>query len=379
MTVLAAFITIAAMAQGMDFMPEGTTLEQASERAKAENKLIFLDCFTQWCGPCKMMSKTIFPTEQVGEYMNPRFVCVKMDMETEYGAALAKKLQVQAYPTFVFFNSYGQEIGRFLGACKADEFIAKVKEASTDNSASALADRWKAGDRDPKFLMNYLATLTAAYKADDADQVAEALLDGKETSFAADSTLRTVFMRNINNPFAKAFVSTVKDPSQLAAQVGQGVVDMKIANVLQNYNRGMVVEKDGSYTIDQKRFDDFKALLADMKVANADHYTLSSLITLAEKQGNLDDYLKYVKEYLANPSLDADDMQLAKWAKPFSGANATDKQKKQMKSILANRIKEIKSGKRQAMTKIGNMILSRPTDDLLSVIIKAIDGEMPGK
>ena len=61
------------MAQGMVFEPEGTTLEQASAKAKAEKKLIFLDCFTTWCGPCKKMAREVFPTEVAGAYMNPKF------------------------------------------------------------------------------------------------------------------------------------------------------------------------------------------------------------------------------------------------------------------------------------------------------------------
>ena len=93
-SLLSFMVAVAMMAQGMVFEPDGTTLEQASAKAKAENKLIFLDCFTSWCGPCKKMARDVFPQEQVGAYMNPRFVNIKIDMESEYGAPLAKKLQL---------------------------------------------------------------------------------------------------------------------------------------------------------------------------------------------------------------------------------------------------------------------------------------------
>ena len=104
LTLIALIATVAMMAQGMAFEPEGTTLEQAAAKAKAENKLIFLDCFTQWCGPCKKMARDVFPQETVGAFMNPRYINIKIDMESAYGAPLAKKLQIQAYPTFVIFN-----------------------------------------------------------------------------------------------------------------------------------------------------------------------------------------------------------------------------------------------------------------------------------
>ena len=67
----ALLITLSMTAQGIAFEPDGTTLEQASAKAKAEKKLIFLDAYTKWCGPCKMMARDVFPQEKVGAFMNP--------------------------------------------------------------------------------------------------------------------------------------------------------------------------------------------------------------------------------------------------------------------------------------------------------------------
>lgn len=366
------------MAQGMAFEPEGTTLEQASVKAKAENKLIFLDCFTTWCGPCKKMAKDVFPQKIVGDYMNPKFVCLKIDMESAYGAPLAKKLQIQAYPTFVIFNADAKEIGRFLGGSGAEEFIKKVGDKSQDNSGSDLEKRWNNGDRDPQFLKDYLKTLTQSYKGDEADLVAEALLEGKEKTFTTDSELRDIFMRSITNPFAPSFVETIKNPAALKAVVGDALVDLKISNVLANYHRQIINEKeDGTVTIDQEKFDKFTALLNETKLPNANHYTLSTLITLAEKQKDYTSYIKHIKAYLADPNLDADDMQIAKWAKPFSDPASAGANKDEMKAIMKQRIADIESGKRQAMRKVGNMTLSVPTDQLLRMLLNAFDGKMP--
>lgn len=377
-TLFAMMAALTMMAQ-MTFEPEGTTLEQASAKAKAENKLIFLDCFTTWCGPCKMMARDVFTQPKVGDFMNPRFVNIKIDMESAYGAPLAKKLQVTAFPTFIIFNADAQEIARFLGSSPADEFIQTVGEKSKDTGSSDLQKRWEQGDRDPQFLLQYLQTLTAAYKADDANLVAEALLEGKEATFAADSTLRAVFMRNITNPFAKSFVHTAKHPEALTEAIGQMPVNMKIQNVLANFQRQLISEQeDGTVKFDQARFDQFQALLKELKIPSAEHYRLQTLITLAEKQKDLDAYLGYVREYLANPALDADDMQLARWAKPFT--QQTDKKYvTQMQDILRQRLADIKAGKRKAQTQVGNMRLSRPTDDLLRMVIDAMDGKMPNQ
>ncbi|MBP5477983.1 MAG: thioredoxin family protein [Bacteroidaceae bacterium] len=372
---LLTFITT--MAQGIAFEPDGTTLEQASAKAKAEGKLIFLDCFTTWCGPCRKMALTVFTQEKVGSAMNPKFVSVKIDMESQYGAPLAKKLQVTAYPTFVIFNADLQEIGRFLGGSEADEFLKRVKEKSSDNSSGTLKERWDAGERDPQFLLAYLKTLTATYKTQDANDVAEALLAGKEETFAGDSTLRRIFLSNINNPFAKSFIYTAKNPDALASYIGARGVEAKITNVLAGYQRQLIIEKDGGVNLDKAQFDAFLSLLAELKTKEADHYRLSTLITLSEKQKDLKSYIGYIKEYLDNKSLDASDMQLAQWTKPFSAPDADPKLKAEIKKILQKRIKDIESGKRKAQTQVGNMRLSRPTDELLRMIVDALDGKMP--
>lgn len=375
-----SLMTVAVMwAQGVAFEPEGTTLEQASAKAKAENKLIFLDAYTQWCGPCKMMARTVFPQEAVGNALNPRFVSIKIDMESAYGAPLAKKLQITAYPTFVIFNADAQEIGRFLGGSNAEEFIKRVEEKSKDNSSSSLQQRWKNGDRDPQFLKDYLATLTASYKQDEANEVAEAILAGKSETFAADSTLRDIFMMNITNPFSEAFLYTARNPQALSAQIGERAVEMKIRNVLGNYQRQIINEHDGTATLDKEKFDAFVSLLKSLNRPDGEHYRLMTLITLAEKQKDYQSYLDRINEYLRTPTLDANDMQLAQWTKPFSGTQVDAKYRNQMKAILLQRLDDIKAGKRQASNMAGNMRLSRPTDELLRMIVDALDGKMPNQ
>ena len=43
---------------------------QALEVAKAEKKLLFVDCYTSWCGPCQQMAKEVFSQKEAGDYFN---------------------------------------------------------------------------------------------------------------------------------------------------------------------------------------------------------------------------------------------------------------------------------------------------------------------
>ena len=78
-SLLVLFLATSVQAGGIDFFHG--TWEEALEKAKKEDKLIFVDAYTTWCGPCKRMSKQVFPQDAVGEFYNKNFVSMKIDME----------------------------------------------------------------------------------------------------------------------------------------------------------------------------------------------------------------------------------------------------------------------------------------------------------
>ena len=64
---------------------EETGIKAVFQKAREENKLVFMDCYTSWCGPCKNMLNNVFTLAEAGEFMNEEFVCVKYDMEKGEG------------------------------------------------------------------------------------------------------------------------------------------------------------------------------------------------------------------------------------------------------------------------------------------------------
>ena len=71
LTILFSLIPFVLFAQdkGIHF-EHGLSWQQVQAKAKSENKYVFMDCFTTWCGPCRFMSANIFPLQDVGDSMN---------------------------------------------------------------------------------------------------------------------------------------------------------------------------------------------------------------------------------------------------------------------------------------------------------------------
>ena len=112
--VLILITGLTVFSQGIEFQKE--RYAEVLEMAKKQNKLVFIDIYTSWCGPCKHMADNVFPQAKVGEYYNAHFLNLQLDAEkSEDGKMVAKTFGVSAYPTFLFVNGDGELVYRFLG------------------------------------------------------------------------------------------------------------------------------------------------------------------------------------------------------------------------------------------------------------------------
>lgn len=100
---------------------------EALQLAKKENKLVFLDIYATWCGPCKSLKATTFSDSEVGAYYNENFINVALDGEKGEGLELAKKYGITGYPTLLFINSDGVVVSANSGYRNAKELIGLGK------------------------------------------------------------------------------------------------------------------------------------------------------------------------------------------------------------------------------------------------------------
>lgn len=155
------------------------SFDEGLKAAKAENKLLFVDCYTQWCGPCKMMANTVFPDSTLGAWMNSKFVCMKIDMEKGEGPELMKRYDVNAFPTFLVLNHEGKLQGRTVGGMSADKFSHVIDSVINNNKLAAMTAEYDGGRRDADFLKDYMGELKNQYMMSAYGKVLKIALAGK--------------------------------------------------------------------------------------------------------------------------------------------------------------------------------------------------------
>lgn len=182
--LLLSFLEIKAQQKGVNF--KEISFKEALKQAKENDKMLFVDCYTSWCVPCKVMEKEEFIKREAVEYFESNFICVKYDMEKGEGITLAKKFNTTSYPTYLIVDADGKEVHRVVGADKIKNLIKKVDRGLNKNTALANLDKlYKKGKLKGKYYRNYQIALSNAGRAEEGDKLLNELwlkLSDKEKS-----------------------------------------------------------------------------------------------------------------------------------------------------------------------------------------------------
>lgn len=150
------------------------TYEELLAEAKKQDKEIFIDFYTKWCGPCKAIAKNVFPLESVGKFYNEHFICYKVDAEVGEGPMLAKKYNVKGFPTFTFTDAEGKSIyeGSSIGAGDEKGFLrlGRLALGLEKKDWAWYQEEFKKGTRSVEFLDAYFqARMAATHRPPSAD------------------------------------------------------------------------------------------------------------------------------------------------------------------------------------------------------------------
>ena len=104
------------------------TLSQLLDKAAKENKPVFVDFYTTWCTPCKMMDEDVFTDSGLAAYYNENFLNYKVDCEKDNGVNLASIFGINTYPTLIFLDEKGSVLVKHESAA----YHSKMQQLGED-------------------------------------------------------------------------------------------------------------------------------------------------------------------------------------------------------------------------------------------------------
>jgi thioredoxin-related protein len=267
---------------------------EAIQKARADNKILFVDAYTTWCAPCKMMDKKTFNDEDVAAFFNEKFVNLKLDMEQGEGLTIQQRYKVAAFPTLLFLNGDGEVVHKVLGFQDATQFLAVGKTALTsDQTFAAWTSRYDKGDRDPKFLKEYAEKLSETYD-DRRFAVAEDYLSTQTDSFSMpnlDFSMR--FTEGVESP---RFPFLVTHQKAFEKKFTKDEISLKIQELVTDF----LMNDKNLPTLGRA-----DSLIAFVYPEKADRMTKNYRLSYYRMKGDRDNYaasaVKYFKKYDDNP------------------------------------------------------------------------------
>ena len=295
---------------------EGIKFDQSAfkdllTRAKKEKKLVFIDAYAVWCGPCKMMDKNVFTQKSVGDYFNKNFVSSRIDMEKGEGREIAQKFAVRSYPTFLFLNGDGELVSQNYGYMEPSLFLSMAQEVNAGNSKEgSMRERFAKGEKSPEFLMNVMK-----------------LNSSSDFEFAKKASERYFANRNSKEPLTKDevgflfyFIKSSKDPNFkiLLDKKSEIIAFLPEQNYNEYTNQILLADvmetaiDDKNHKIDEEKFMKAAEPLVGKEAANTKLNQIK--LSYYEQNANYSAYEKTALDYYKNPDLfEANETLKAAW------------------------------------------------------------------
>jgi len=262
--VFCAALTTGAQNRSINF--QELTWQQALNKARQSQKLIFMDAYASWCRPCKWMSANIFTNDTVADIFNEQFICVKFDMEKGEGIQLREQFNIKAYPTLLFVDSKGKMVHRSVGAMQQVREYIELCKTATDplNRLAGFEERLPGNKDNAVFLRSYLEVLQKAYLP--YDQILEQYFATQKQEDLFASQNWKIIYRFVNNTIWPQFNFLFENRSKYAELYSQDSVDTKISSVFYNSINAILNAK----TFDPLKYEAAKRQILETGYEHAD-------------------------------------------------------------------------------------------------------------
>lgn len=309
LTATAALACSMAYTQNRSIHFDHGTWTELQAKARKEHKLIFVDAYTTWCGPCKQMAKQVFTNDTAADFYNANFINAKIDMEKGEGPELARQYQVNCYPTLLFIDGDGKLAHRTSGSMPVNDFVALGKTArDATRNFSWYVTHYEERKTDAAFLTAYIDAIAGTCLSADKE-LAQYFSLQSDDDLWSDANWRMI--NDYSNQLdAREFKFLVANKARFAGIHGQDAVNGKIADVAASTLRQLV----RSNPFDQSAYERSKDQIRQLGVAGADQVIFESDLALLKSTENWNGFaelaLKQVDVFYGS---NADDLNSIAW------------------------------------------------------------------
>lgn len=281
--IAALFLT--ALVPSIDAPFREITFDQALAAAKAENKIVMADFYTDWCQPCKLMDINTWKDKTVHEWFAKNAVPIKIDADEE--KEIAARYNVKGYPSMLFIRANGEELDRTVGFRTPQDFLTEADQIVAGNGVlQRVREKLKGREQDPEVRQELARALASRARYEEA--LNEYLWCFDRGSGASDKKLLQLL------PELMQFASTYQ-PARTALEERRGKAEAAVlagggapvAREMAALNENLQV---ASRTLDVYReLESRKALSAEVKDA-----LLDDVVDLLLGTGNHDEVVRLV-------------------------------------------------------------------------------------
>ncbi|MFZ1497706.1 MAG: thioredoxin fold domain-containing protein, partial [Saprospiraceae bacterium] len=289
-----------ASAQGINFEHDLAWKDLLTKAAK-ENKIVFMDAYTTWCGPCKKMARETFMQPDVANLFNAKFVNAKIDMEKGEGIALSQTYNVRAYPTLLFINpTDGAIVHQAVGYHDGEQFLQLANDAlDPSKQIGVLNMRYDRGDRNPEFLFGYAYAAREAMTGTHGKIADEYLKTQKDWASERNSKFLFDMATDANSPM---FQYILDNRERFETLYSKDMVNQKIETLL--YNK--LDDPNAS-------LDEIQAVLKKTNPENAERTFNNYKMVYYRNRGDRANYAKSAVSYFKAYSDSAEELNEAAW------------------------------------------------------------------
>ncbi|TND10151.1 MAG: protein containing a thioredoxin domain [Bacteroidetes bacterium] len=290
--ILALLLLVASLSAQIRF--ESGSLACVLEKAQTKHKLVFLDCYTTWCGPCKWMDKNVFANDTAAQFYNTHFISSKFDMEKGEGIEIAKRYDVRCFPTYLFLDEKGVLIHRVSGAYLVAPFVAIGEKTSTPQTCfAAYQTQYETGKMQAKELIHYMNMKRACCLP--VEEETNAFLATLSETEYLNRESWTVLRDFVSDPNTHSFQYLCSHRSAFENRYTADSVALVIERVYRGAMRNTLFEKK---PVDTLGYLKLRSDVLALKLPNADRFLTGMDISYYERTKNWNAYAKTATRFV---------------------------------------------------------------------------------